>query len=391
MRKAIFTLLSLLGASAPTALMAQAGMDSAVVSVLANNAVLKAMRHEADAAKAEARAKNTLPPPEAAFGYLWHERKDVSVSQPLDWATITGRRRAAAASADTLAETAYEAAERETVLKARLAYIGAVRGKVLTSLLAARMRLAFDMAAIARKRLAAGTGRQTDVASTAAARAKALADLAKAQADLGMSLATLTALNGGKTVDVADTSFAGGPDIYGDFATWLASKGGALADARLSHARVRQAEAEARVERAEAMPQVSVGLMGEFTPAESYKGVTVGVSIPLWSAGKQKRQSALTLRAAELSHEAAVAQARAEAAAQFNRTLALGLVASELRKSLEECDSRALIVKSVELGEMSAEEALMAEEAYYLAAIGAIEAEAEYKSSLAELNAMVGH
>lgn len=365
-------------------------MDAAVETVLANNAALKAIRHEADAAKAEARAQGALPDPQVTFGYLWSDRKDVSVSQTLDWATLTGRRRAAIGAADTLAEATYEAAKRETALKARLAYIGVVKGKALTSLLAARMSRAYDMAAIARKRLAAGAGRQADVASTAAARAKALSELAKAQADLDMSVAVLTALNGGERLDVADTSFAGGPAIYGDFETWIASKGGTLADERTSQAEARQAQAEASVSRAETMPQVTVGFMGEFTPADSYKGVTVGVSVPLWSARKRNRQTELTLRAANQRHEATVAQARAEAAALFAKTLALGYVATELREALEAGDSRGLFVKAVEQGEMSAAEAIVAEEVYYSAAVEAIEAEAAYKSSLAELDAMAG-
>lgn len=390
MRRTIFALLPLLAATAPTALTAQTGMDAAVETVLANNAALKAIRHEADAAKAEARAQGALPDPQVTFGYLWSDRKDVSVSQTLDWATLTGRRRAAIGAADTLAEATYEAAKRETALKARLAYIGVVKGKALTSLLAARMSRAYDMAAIARKRLAAGAGRQADVASTAAARAKALSELAKAQADLDMSVAVLTALNGGERLDVADTSFAGGPAIYGDFETWIASKGGTLADERTSQAEARQAQAEASVSRAETMPQVTVGFMGEFTPADSYKGVTVGVSVPLWSARKRNRQTELTLRAANQRHEATVAQARAEAAALFAKTLALGYVATELREALEAGDSRGLFVKAVEQGEMSAAEAIVAEEVYYSAAVEAIEAEAAYKSSLAELDDMAG-
>lgn len=390
MRKAICILTSALAASAPIALTAQTGMDAAVETVLANNATLKAIRHETDAAKAEARAQSALPNPEVTFGYLWYDRKDVSVSQPLDWATLTGRRRAAANAADSLAETTYEAAEREITLKARLAYIGAVRGKALVNLLAARMSRSFDMADIARKRLAAGAGRQADVASTAAARAKALGELAKAQADLDMSMAELTALNGGERIDVADTSFANGPAIYGDFETWLASKGGTLAGEQVSLATTRQAQATARVSRAETMPQVAVGFMGEFTPADSYKGVTLGVSVPLWSARKRNRQTELTLRAAEQRHEATVAQARAEAEALFNKTLALGYVATELRESLETGDSRELFVKAVEQGEMSAAEAIVAEDVYYSAAVEAVEAEAAYKASLAELDSMVG-
>lgn len=389
MRKKLIMTAAIIMASAPVGAFAQTGMETAVNTIVANNATLKAMRHETEAAKAEAHATNSMPDPEVSFGYLWSGRKDVSVSQPLDWATMTGRRRAAAAAADTLAEATYAAAVRETTLRARTAYIGAVRGNALTRLLAGKAERAGRMALMARKRLAAGSGRQTDVASAAAAKARAIAELAKAQAELDMRMAELRTLNGGQGIEVADTSFGGGLTVYGDFATWLANEGGRLAGEDVSRAALGQAQATARVEQTEAMPQVAVGFMGEFTEAEKYKGVTVGVSVPLWSAGKRKRQTELTLRAAEQRATAAAANARAEAEALFNKTVALGRVAAELREALEGIDGRELTAKAVEQGEMTAAEALMAEEMFYSACAEAIEAEAEYQTAAAELYALL--
>lgn len=388
MRKSLLTIL-ILAATATAQAQTTSGIDAAVESVIANNATLKALRHETDATKAEAHAANALPDPEVTFGYLWHGRKDVSVSQTLDWATLTGRRRAATATADTLAEATYAMAEREVELRARLAYIGAVRGNALTRLLAVRQERAARMAEIARRRLAAGTGRRADVASTATAKAKATSELAKAQADLDARLAELRALNGGEAISVADTTFGSMPALYGDFATWLASQGGELAAVAVSQAEASRAAAVAKVGRAETMPQFSIGYMGEFTPSESYEGVTLGVSVPLWSARKKMRQNTLTLRAAEQRHAATTIEARAQAEALFNRALTLGRVAAELRESLEQTDDRALYVRAVEQGEMSAAEAILAEEIYYDAAVEAIEAEAEYRAAVAELGAMV--
>lgn len=388
MRRALFIITIL----AATTIQAQepAGIDAAVESILANNATLKALRHETDAAKAEAHATNALPDPEVTFGYLWHGRKDVSVSQQFDWATITGRRRAATASADTLAEATYGMAAREVELRARLAYIGAVQGNALTRLLSVRLDRASRMAEIARRRLAAGTGRRADVASTATAKAKATGELAKAQADLDSRLAELAALNGGQAIAVSDTTFSSMPALYGDFQSWLASNGGELTAVAVSQAEASRAKAVASVGRAENMPQFSIGYMGEFTPNESYEGVTLGVSVPLWSARKKARQNTLTLRAAEQRHAATQIEARAEAEALFNRALTLGRVAAELHESLEQADDRALYVKAVEQGEMSAAEAIVAEEVYYDAAVAAIDAEAEYRAAVAEVWARVG-
>lgn len=388
MRKIFFVIAILLSPAARA--QETGGIDAAVASIMERNPGLKALRHETDAAKADARAANALPDPEVSFGYLWHGRKDVSVSQQLDWATITGRRRAATHSADTLAEATYAFAAKETELRARLAYIGAVRGNALVRLLSARLDVADQMARMARRRLDAGLGRQADVASTATARARAMGQLATAQAELDSHLAELQALNGGERIEVTDSTFDSMPAIYGDFGTWLASEGGQLTAVAVSQAEADNAKAAANVAKAENMPQLSIGYMGEFTPGESYEGVTVGVSIPLWSARRKAERTSLALHAAELRHAATAQQAQAELEALFRKAQALGRVAAELRESLEAGDGRDAALKALEHGEMSAAEALMAEDVFCQAAAEAVNAEAEYRMAVAELLARVG-
>lgn len=388
MRKSIFSIL-ILSATATAQAQTTQGMDAAVRSVMANNPELKAMRGETDAAKAEAQTQSAMPDPEVTFGYLWHSRKDVSVSQPLDWATMTGRRRAEANATADVAEAAYSAAERQIELSARRAYIAAVRGNALTRLQEARMERASRMAEIARRRLTAGSGRQADVTSTATAKAKAMSDLAKAQADLDVSLAQLQALNGGERIEVSDTTITDGPSLAGTFSEWMERQGGRLTATRLSEAAANEAKASAKVTKAENMPQFAIGYMGEFSPSESYEGVTLGLTVPLWSAKRKSQQSRLSVQAAEQRHNATAIQARAEAEALFNKALALGRVATELREALEQNDSRGLYVRAMEQGEMSASEAIMAEEVWCDAAIACVEAEAEYWAAVAEVYALV--
>ncbi len=365
------------------------GLPETLASIEAKNPELKALRHEADAAKADARADAAMPAPEVSFGYLWHGRKDVSVSQGLDWAALSGRRRAVADAVDSLAEASYAVSRQDVLTRACRAYVGAVKCNMLVSLFSMRLVNSGRLVRIARGRVAAGSGRQSDVASADMSRAQALAELTKAQAELDGHMATLAALNGGEAMAVADTALAAVGSIGGDFDTWYASVEGRISALALSNARHRVASADVGVARANAMPQVSIGYMGEFTPSESYQGVTLAVSLPVWSARRRVEQARLAALAAQSRVEAERQAVRLALQAAFNRSLMLGRVAAELRESVERNDGRDLALRALSAGEISATEALMAENLYYDAAREAVNAEAEYQLSLVDLYACV--
>lgn len=149
---------TLLGAAAQAQTMARA-----LELVEANNLELAAMRQETDAAKAANAAERKMPALEAEAAYLWPGRKDVSVSQPLDWATLGGQRRRTAAAKDSLADIRYAAARKEVLLEAKLACIRLTHLNRLLRNRQERADLARQMAQAARKRLAAGDARQADV------------------------------------------------------------------------------------------------------------------------------------------------------------------------------------------------------------------------------------
>ena len=364
-------------------------LPEALASVEANNPELKALRHEAEAAKAGGRAQSSMPDPEVSFGYLWSGRKDVSVSQGLDWATISGRRRAVSAAIDSLSESTYAVGRQDVLLRARLAYTGVVKSSLLVSLHTLRLDNATRLADMARRLLAAGGGRQSDAMVAALARAQALAELTRAQSELDTRMSELAALNGGEAIMAADTALTALGSLPGDFDSWYASVEVRVSPLALARARRGLASAEADVARAEAMPQVSLGYMGEFTPDESYQGVTLGVSLPLWSARRRARQSHLEAVSAQSRLEAEECRLRSTMRAAFNKTLMLGRVAAELRESLQLNDGRALAAAALSAGEMTAAEAIYAESLYYEAAVATVNAEAEYLMAIAELESCV--
>lgn len=354
--------------------------------VEANNLELEAMRQETDAAKAANAAERKMPALEAEVAYLWPGRKDVSVSQPLDWAAMGGLRRRAAAAKDSVADSRYAAARQEVLLEAKLACIELTHLNLLLRNRQERADMARQMARAARQRLAAGDARQTDVNNAELAYATARNQLARAQAEADETRARLTALNGGKPIVMTDTAYEPTP-LPARFDDWYPLIEGmtpqlTLAKAETSEARHKQAEA-----RLAAMPQLSVGFRGEFSKEEKYRGLAVGIGLPLWSGRAARRSAAKAAEAAESRQAASRETTRATMEAAFAKAQMLGRISSEQRMTLETANSATLLRKAVLAGEMSATEALMAMSLYFEAVEEALMAERDYQEALARLTA----
>lgn len=364
---------------------AQSSLPSVLSSVEANNIELRALRGETEAAIAEARAESALPDPEVSFGYLWYGRKDVSVSQALDWALLTGRRRAAVTARDSLSNATYAAGRQDILRQARVAFADVVYGNQLVNLLSVKLEAAKQMEQVMRLRLAAGDARQTEVGDAALARARATALLARAQSGLDAALAELKSLNGGIEITVNDTLYCEDVSLPADFTSWFSAIMPQIKELDVARSECRLACAQASALRAQNIPQLTVGYMGEFTPDDHYEGVTVGVSIPIWSAGRRAKQARATIKAAQDRTTATLQLMRSRLESAHAQALMLGRIAAEQREALELNDNRALNMRALEDGLLTVAQAITSDDLYYSAAIEAIEAEHDYQRALAQL------
>ncbi len=364
---------------------AQSSLPSVLSSVEVNNVELRALRGETEAAMAEARAESSLQDPEVSFGYLWYGRKDVSVSQALDWALLTGRRRAAITAQDSLSNATYAAGRQDILRQTRVAFADVVYGNQLVNLLSVRLDAARRMEQVMRLRLAAGDARQTEVGDAALARARATALLTRAQSSLDAALAELKSLNGGVEITVNDTLYSDDASLPADFTSWFSAIMPQIKELDVARSECRLACAQSSSLRAQNIPQLTVGYMGEFTPDDHYEGVTIGLSIPIWSAGKRAKQARATIKAAQDRTTATLQLMRSRLEAAHAQALMLGRIAAEQREALELNDNRALNMRALEDGLLTMAQAITSDDLYYSAAIESIEAEHDYQRALAQL------
>ena len=116
-----------------------------------------------------------------------------------------------------------------------------------------------------------------------------------------------------------------------------------------------------------------------------YQGVTLGVNVPLWSAGKKVKQAKAEAAAAEAMHKATIENLKSELASDYAMTKGLVKAANDSRAALSESDNTANLQKACKAGEMSTLEYLISLTAYYDAVEKMLSSEREAQKAYARL------
>lgn len=370
-----------------------ADIDSIVSSVMEHNPTVLKYRAQAEAVKAGNSVGLTLADPEVEFNYLWGspqdvgQRKDISVTQRFDYATLFGLKRKEARRKDELADMEYAHAElllRHSVLQlfTDIATANAVREEY-----AMRLSQADRLCAISRKKLSAGATNKIELNKSllnlALVQAEASeAETARQQLFVSPLLACLS--------DEHRKAVAG--ITSDDIEAYLATTGRAGSmthiETAMAEQRMRVAQAGLKTARATNIPELTAGYMSELTRGEKFRGITVGLSIPLWSGRRNIASAKAQVAAASAEREETHAAVTARRNALRCRIESLSMLRASLTESIRAASSDALLVKALEEGSISMTEYISELSAYYDLRRRLIDTTHEYYSALAEMKLM---
>ena len=137
------SLVSALASAVPTS--AQEKVSDILSMIEQNNTELQALRKRAESEQYGYKAERALDAPEIGFDYLWSSpadigtRKDVSVTQSVDLASLTGARGKLATSKTALSDAQYRIDRQRVLLEAKRLYINIVYCNALASELSERI------------------------------------------------------------------------------------------------------------------------------------------------------------------------------------------------------------------------------------------------------------
>ena len=390
MRKMFFFVMM----TAACCVQAQNEVERVLQSVEQHNTTLVALRHETEAAKVGNHTNLNLPNPEVEFGYLWGSpssighRKDVSAVQSFDFATVSGAKRRLARQQDALADWQYKESRMQLLLEAHHLCLDAIYYNAMCKELMQRKQYAEEITSAQQKRLEQGEINRIEYNQVKLDLAAVSAELMRCNTERAAVMAELQRLNGGEPLLIEATDYPA-VAIANDFEAWYAEaeqKSPALAYVKQQ---IDVANRELAVRRADGLPTVSLGFMGEYVSGENYQGVKVGMSIPLWANKNRVRQAKAEVEAAKARQTDARQQFYSRLHNLFVQQRGLRQVVQSYQEALRATDNTSLLKKALDAGSISTMDYLLGARMYYDAVNQKMDACRAWQKTVAEMQAVL--
>lgn len=366
MKNIIITLLTILVASQISA----QNIESLLSEIESNNTTLRAYKDLNEAQKLENKTGIYLENPEIGFNYLWGdpssmgERKDFSVSQSFDFPTAYGIRKKIADAKNEQSDLEFELQRKSVLYKAKTLCNELIYLNALNRVLTKRVDHASNIAKAYSIRFDKGEINILEKNKAQFNLLNAEKELEANETEREVLLAELTALNGGNTVSFMQATFDA-VELPLDFTSWYTTYEKKNIILQQAHNDVALSEEQIKLSKALSLPKFSGGYMSESVVGESFKGVSLGMSIPLWeNKNKVKVASAQQQVAIELANDKKI-QTYNQLKGQFEKALNLQETLASYKESFQELNSTDLLKKALDAGEISLIDYLLELTLYY--------------------------
>lgn len=354
----------------PGLLCAQPHYAQVLKDVEANNPVLLAAQKRAEAQQTAAHVGALLPNPEVEAAYYWGDpasvgiRWDLGISQSFEMPSVMVRRARLRNLQEQAAGLDYKVIRNATLLEAQLTCADIIYYRALGMIYSRRCQAAIRIALLYQQRYAAG-----DCSILEYNRAQMnLADVQNRAAEINLqgdhAVHDLQRLVGEASYPFYQSEYEE-VSVEFSFESWYEQLEMQNPSLRLLDNQVEAARYQRQLSRAQWLPEMSVGYASENVVGQTFRGVKVGLSIPIWSQQRAVKASRLAEAAAteELSSQRTEWFSRLQC--MFHRHEALIRNVGNLREAFQRCNSIDLLDKALDAGEISLEQYLLEADYYY--------------------------
>lgn len=376
-----------------TTLYAGTGVADVLAEIERNNTTLKALREDAGARKLENKTGIMLDDPEIGFNYLWGSpsvigtRKDISVSQGFDIATLSGLKNSLAMRKNEMIDWQYRSDRMNLLLEAKQYCIDLIYYNALLRELSLRRENAAAIEAARKKMLDSGESNRLEYNKVRQSLLTVEGEIAKVTAERDAVESQLTRLNGGNRISLPLSEYDK-VEVPADFASWYSAAEAANPVLEYVRKEVEMSRKELSLAKAMGLPSFSAGYMSEKTAGEHFQGITVGVSVPIWSNKNRVRRAKAAVSAVEARQADAKLQFYNSLEILYQRVSGLKSAAAAYRESMNSANSSELLKKALDAGEISLLDYLVETGLYYDVVSRALDAEREFQKACAELYAV---
>lgn len=373
---------------------AQENAGTVLSQIEKNNTALQALRKRTEADQYGYKAERALEAPEVGFDYLWGSpadvgtRKDISVTQSIDVAALSGARGKLADSRTELSDIQYNIERQKILLEAKQLYIRIVYCNAVNAELSSRIARSEQIEAAYRDMQARGETDMIEVNKAHLAYLSQKNALSRNMVERESLLSELQGLNGGEPVEVNASVISTDEVLPADFGAWYAEASQQIPELAYMKKNVDVNAAEARTAKMANYPSLTAGYMAELVKGSNFRGLTLGLSIPIWSVRSKVRQANASCEAAKLEERDAVTKTYNSFKALYDRAKGLQEIGAELSSSLAvSTEAMALTEHKLKTGDISLIDNIMELSLYYSLADEVLATSCDYALALAELYA----
>lgn len=373
---------------------AQENAGTVLSQIEKNNTALQALRKRTEVDQYGYKAERALDAPEVGFDYLWSSpadvgtRKDISVTQSIDVAALAGARGKLADSRTELSDIQYNIERQKILLEAKQLYIRIVYCNAVNAELSSRIARSEQIEAAYRDMQARGETDMIEVNKAHLAYLSQKNALSRNMVERESLLSELQGLNGGEPVEVNASVISTDEVLPADFGEWYAEASQQIPELAYMKKNVDVNAAEARTAKMANYPSLTAGYMAELVKGSNFRGLTLGLSIPIWSVRSKVRQANASCEAAKLEERDAVTKTYNSFKALYDRAKGLQEISTELSSSLAvSTEAMALTEHKLKAGDISLIDNIMELSLYYSLADEVLATSCDYALALAELYA----
>jgi len=388
MKKIIIALISL--TAFQINLSAQSNIDSVLAQIERNNTTLAALQKRADADKIGNKTGNYLQNPEIEFNYLWGNevtgnRTDFSAKQTFDFPTAYRFKNQISNIKNEQVELEYQKQRKELLLNARLICYDLIYTNALKLELTNRLNHAQSIADAYKSKFDIG---ETNRLEYNKAQLNWL-NLSKTMESLTIEQealqAELTRLNGGALITFTESDFQA-IILPVDFEQWYVQAEQSNPLLNWLKKEVELTQKQISLNKALSMPKFQAGYMSESVIGQDFKGITVGLSIPLWenkNTVKYAKADALALENTAADNKI---QLYSHLKMLHTKAISLQKSANDYKSKLEAFNNSELLRKALDKGEISLINYMLELSIYYESVNKLLELERDMNKAIAELN-----
>lgn len=329
--------------------------------IIANNPALKSSLASSQAMLDEMRADGNLPDPEVEFSHRWGAENvgnkwDLSVTQSFDWPGVYAARSNAVKSTSSAMEYLQQSAVIDTRMEARLLLIDIINARCNIEVLEKIYDSVTQLSTLYRKAVAQGEVTRLDYNKVEIERISIESELDAARSELDGLTSTLTALNGGKSVDISTLESYPEPDLSvialgnEDLENYIKTHDPAVT------ARNHSAEAEkamATAARRSRLPGFSLGYVHEYEMGDNFNGFSVGISLPFFSARHKEAAAKWAVKSIQWENDGLVADRVAKFKIARSKAIAAKKISDSYSPVVNTDENMRLLRKALDGGQIS--------------------------------------